>query len=146
MPHVNWLTFLVVAVLFCATLVRSALGFGEALIAVTNEPKLTLDEIRDAIKAKGLTNLSVPREIKVVKEIPKLGTGKVNHRELQALMESPPFLASTPAVSHATRTPSGLLRLPGFGLSITMPCCRSFSTSFSSTVSGSLAKLAMTAA
>jgi acyl-[acyl-carrier-protein]-phospholipid O-acyltransferase/long-chain-fatty-acid--[acyl-carrier-protein] ligase len=62
---------------------------GEALIAVTNEPKLTLDEIRDAIKAKGLTNLSVPREIKVVKEIPKLGTGKVNHRELQAQMESP---------------------------------------------------------
>jgi acyl-[acyl-carrier-protein]-phospholipid O-acyltransferase/long-chain-fatty-acid--[acyl-carrier-protein] ligase len=62
---------------------------GEALIAVTNEPKLTLDEIRDAIKAKGLTNLSTPREIKVVKEIPKLGTGKVNHRELQALIEKP---------------------------------------------------------
>jgi acyl-coenzyme A synthetase/AMP-(fatty) acid ligase len=58
-------------------------------LAVTNEPKLTLDEIRDAIKAKGLTNLSAPREIKVVKEIPKLGTGKVNHRELQALLESP---------------------------------------------------------
>ena len=61
---------------------------GEMLIAVTNEPKLTLDEIRDVIKAKGLTNLSTPREIKVVKEIPKLGTGKVNHRGLQALMES----------------------------------------------------------
>jgi acyl-[acyl-carrier-protein]-phospholipid O-acyltransferase/long-chain-fatty-acid--[acyl-carrier-protein] ligase len=61
---------------------------GEALIAVTNEPKLTLDEIRDAIKARGLTNLSTPREIKVVKEIPKLGTGKVNHRELQALISS----------------------------------------------------------
>jgi len=59
---------------------------GEALIVVTNEPKLTLDEIREAIKAKGLTNLSVPREIKTVKEIPKLGTGKVNHRELQAVM------------------------------------------------------------
>ncbi|MBI5773923.1 MAG: AMP-binding protein [Verrucomicrobia bacterium] len=59
---------------------------GEALIAVTNEPKLTLTEIRDAIKAKGLTNLCVPREIKAVKEIPKLGTGKVNHRELQAMM------------------------------------------------------------
>jgi acyl-[acyl-carrier-protein]-phospholipid O-acyltransferase/long-chain-fatty-acid--[acyl-carrier-protein] ligase len=36
-----------------------------------------------------LTNLSVPREINVVKEIPKLGTGKVNHRELQAQMEKP---------------------------------------------------------
>ena len=44
-------------------------------------------DVRDAIKAKGLTNLSVPREVKVVKEIPKLGTGKVNHRELKTLME-----------------------------------------------------------
>src|SRR5258708_39639253 len=62
---------------------------GEVLIAVSNEPKLTLNEIRDAIKAKGLTNLSVPREIKAVKEIPKLGTGKVNHRELQTLLADP---------------------------------------------------------
>ncbi len=70
-----------------AVITRPDEGKGEVLIAVTNEPKLTLDEIRDAIKAKGLTNLSTPREIKVVKEIPKLGTGKVNHRELQAQME-----------------------------------------------------------
>ena len=72
-----------------AIITRPEENKGEALIAVTNEPKLTLDEIRDAIKARGLTNLSVPREIKVVKEIPKLGTGKVNHRELQTQMESP---------------------------------------------------------
>jgi acyl-[acyl-carrier-protein]-phospholipid O-acyltransferase/long-chain-fatty-acid--[acyl-carrier-protein] ligase len=60
---------------------------GERLIAVTNEPKLQMDEVRAAIKAKGLTNLAVPREIKFVREIPKLGTGKVNHRELQKLVE-----------------------------------------------------------
>jgi acyl-[acyl-carrier-protein]-phospholipid O-acyltransferase/long-chain-fatty-acid--[acyl-carrier-protein] ligase len=60
---------------------------GEALIAVTNEPKLTMDDIRTAIKAKGLSNLYVPREIKYVHEIPKLGTGKVNHRELQNVIE-----------------------------------------------------------
>ena len=59
---------------------------GEVLIAVTNEPKLTPEEIRAAIKARGLTNLCVPREIKVVREIPKLGTGKVNHRELVKLV------------------------------------------------------------
>ncbi len=59
---------------------------GEALIAVSNEPKLTLTEIREAIKAKGLTNLCVPREVKYVREIPKLGTGKVNHRELQKVI------------------------------------------------------------
>lgn len=59
---------------------------GEILIAVSNEPKLQMEEIRAAIKAKGLTNLSVPREIKVVREIPKLGTGKINHRELAKLI------------------------------------------------------------
>ena len=62
---------------------------GEALVAVTNEPRLTLEEIRDAIKAKGLTNLSAPGEIKLVKEIPKLGTGKVDYLGLQALMSDP---------------------------------------------------------
>ena len=73
---------------------------GEALIAVTNEPKLGLDEIRVAIKNKGLTNLAVPREIRVVREIPKLGTGKVNHRELQKVMassEPAPAEVSAPA-------------------------------------------------
>ncbi len=82
-----------------AVITRPDEGKGEALIAVTNEPKLTLDEIRDAIKAKGLTNLSTPREVKVVKEIPKLGTGKVNHRELQAAMEKPPNPPAPPATT-----------------------------------------------
>ena len=56
---------------------------GEALIAVANEPRLQLAEIRAVIKAKGLNNLSVPREILVVPSIPKLGTGKIDHRGLQ---------------------------------------------------------------
>jgi len=59
---------------------------GEMLIAVTNESRLQLDEIRAAIKAKGLANLCAPREVKYVPEIPKLGTGKVNHRELAKLI------------------------------------------------------------
>lgn len=59
---------------------------GEALVAVTNEPRLRLDEIRAALRARGLPNLCVPREVVVVREIPKLGTGKVNHRELAKLV------------------------------------------------------------
>ena len=59
---------------------------GEILIAASNEPKLQLDEIRAAIRAKGLPNLCVPREVRFVKEIPKLGTGKVNHRELEKML------------------------------------------------------------
>jgi acyl-[acyl-carrier-protein]-phospholipid O-acyltransferase/long-chain-fatty-acid--[acyl-carrier-protein] ligase len=70
-----------------AVVTRPDEGKGEMLIAVTNEPKLQLDEIRAAIKNKGLSNLSVPREIKVVREIPKLGTGKINYRELAKVIE-----------------------------------------------------------
>ncbi len=58
---------------------------GETLIAVSNEPKLNLEEVRAAIRAGGLSNLYVPREVKYLRDIPKLGTGKVNHRELQRL-------------------------------------------------------------
>lgn len=69
-----------------AVVARPDADKGEALIAVTNEPKLQLDAIRAAIKAKGFTNLCVPREVKSVREIPKLGTGKVNHRALAELI------------------------------------------------------------
>ncbi len=59
---------------------------GERLIAVTNEPKLTLEQIREAIRARGLNNLAMPREIKQLHDLPRLGTGKVNHRELEKLV------------------------------------------------------------
>lgn len=59
---------------------------GEALIAVANESRLTLEEIRTVLRGKGMPNISVPREVKFIREIPKLGTGKVNHRELQKLI------------------------------------------------------------
>ena len=59
---------------------------GERLVAVTNERRLQLDEVRAAVKAKGLANLCVPREVMYVREIPKLGTGKVDHRELAKMV------------------------------------------------------------
>jgi len=55
---------------------------GEKLIAVTNEPVLQLAEVRDAITAAGMTNLCTPRDLRVMEELPKLGTGKLNHREV----------------------------------------------------------------
>jgi acyl-[acyl-carrier-protein]-phospholipid O-acyltransferase/long-chain-fatty-acid--[acyl-carrier-protein] ligase len=59
---------------------------GERLIAVTNEPKITLEMVREAVRAAGLSNLAAPRELKVIHEIPRLGTGKVNHRELERMI------------------------------------------------------------
>jgi acyl-[acyl-carrier-protein]-phospholipid O-acyltransferase/long-chain-fatty-acid--[acyl-carrier-protein] ligase len=36
----------------------------------------------EKVVGKGLGNLAAPRELRVVQAIPKLGTGKINHREL----------------------------------------------------------------
>jgi len=59
---------------------------GEKLIAVTNEPKLTLEQVRDAIRSRGFSNLIAPRAVKLLHEIPRLGSGKVNHRELERIV------------------------------------------------------------
>ena len=69
-----------------AVMARPDEAKGEKLVVATNEPRLTLDAVRDAVRARGLGNLAVPREIKVVRELPRLGTGKVNHRELERMV------------------------------------------------------------
>lgn len=65
-----------------AILSRSDSGRGEVLVAATNESRLQLASIRDVLRQKGFSNLAMPRELRIVPSIPKLGTGKVNHREL----------------------------------------------------------------
>jgi acyl-[acyl-carrier-protein]-phospholipid O-acyltransferase/long-chain-fatty-acid--[acyl-carrier-protein] ligase len=74
---------------------------GEKLVAVTNEPKLQLAEMRAAVRAKGLSNLCAPREVRVVRSIPKLGTGKTDHRALQRQLaaEGQPAPAGEPVPS-----------------------------------------------
>ncbi|MGO8926156.1 MAG: AMP-binding protein [Limisphaerales bacterium] len=69
-----------------AVIARPDAARGEKLIAVTNEPRLTLEAVRAAIHARGLSNLAVPRAIKVLHDLPRLGTGKVNHRELEKVV------------------------------------------------------------
>jgi acyl-[acyl-carrier-protein]-phospholipid O-acyltransferase/long-chain-fatty-acid--[acyl-carrier-protein] ligase len=72
---------------FAATVVAKADEHkGEKLIVVSNESRLTLEQVRDAIRAKGLTNLAVPRDIKHIHDLPRLGTGKINHREIEKLV------------------------------------------------------------
>jgi acyl-[acyl-carrier-protein]-phospholipid O-acyltransferase/long-chain-fatty-acid--[acyl-carrier-protein] ligase len=71
-----------------AVVARPDAARGERLIAVTNEPRLTLEEVRAAIHARGLSNLAVPRELKLLHDLPLLGTGKINHRELERLVQA----------------------------------------------------------
>lgn len=55
---------------------------GEKLIACTNEPRLTLAEVRARVRDGGLSNLCAPRELRSFPSLPKLGTGKPDYRTL----------------------------------------------------------------
>jgi len=63
---------------------------GESLVAVADEPRLTLSDIRAVLRDKGISNLWAPRELIRVRAIPKLGTGKIDHPALARLVASKP--------------------------------------------------------
>lgn len=69
---------------------------GERLIAITNEARISLEDVRVVLRTKNLPNIAVPREVKVVVDIPRLGTGKVDYRELEKSIER----AETVALTH----------------------------------------------
>jgi acyl-[acyl-carrier-protein]-phospholipid O-acyltransferase / long-chain-fatty-acid--[acyl-carrier-protein] ligase len=55
---------------------------GERLVVVTNNSKVDLKAIRHVLKAKGFSDLATPRGIRHLKELPKLGTGKIDYVKL----------------------------------------------------------------
>jgi len=77
--------------------------------------KTALDEIRAAIKAKGFKQPLWPKELKYVRDIPKLGTGKVDHRRLQK--------------NHYGRQNRAMSRTPMSNLKAMPPWCHILSTS-----------------
>ena len=60
---------------------------GEKLVAVTNEPKLTLPQVREAVRAHGLSNLAAPKEIRFLAQLPHLGSGKIDLRQLTTMLQ-----------------------------------------------------------
>jgi acyl-[acyl-carrier-protein]-phospholipid O-acyltransferase / long-chain-fatty-acid--[acyl-carrier-protein] ligase len=61
---------------------------GERLIVVTNSKDADLKKARDLLREKGLSDLTHPREIIYMKEIPKLGTGKPDYMQLKEMFEN----------------------------------------------------------
>ncbi len=59
---------------------------GEKLVLVTNYKEAELKTVREHLKKQGLSDLTYPREIVYMKDIPKLGTGKVDYIKLKELM------------------------------------------------------------
>ncbi len=59
---------------------------GEKLVLITNEKGADLKSVRERLREKGLPDLACPREIVYMKDIPKLGTGKVDYLQLKKLL------------------------------------------------------------
>ncbi|HEY1764980.1 MAG TPA: MFS transporter [Opitutaceae bacterium] len=58
---------------------------GEELVAFTSDSELTLEKVREAVRGKGLSDLAVPRQIRVCVPFPLLGSGKPDLVVLQQL-------------------------------------------------------------
>ncbi len=61
---------------------------GEKLILVTNSRDADLRKVRNTLREKGFSDLTHPREIVYMKEIPKLGTGKPDYVKLKEMFGS----------------------------------------------------------
>lgn len=59
---------------------------GEKIILFTLDEALTKEKIRAVIAEKNQSNLMMPAEIRVVKEIPLLGSGKVDFQKLKSMV------------------------------------------------------------
>jgi acyl-[acyl-carrier-protein]-phospholipid O-acyltransferase/long-chain-fatty-acid--[acyl-carrier-protein] ligase len=61
---------------------------GEKLVLVTNYREAELKTIRERLRENGFSDLACPRDIIYMKEIPKLGTGKVDYMKLKGLLRA----------------------------------------------------------
>ncbi|HEY5227614.1 MAG TPA: AMP-binding protein, partial [Opitutaceae bacterium] len=58
---------------------------GEELIVITTDSSLAMEGVREAIRSKGLSDLSTPKQIRVCATFPLLGSGKPDLVALQEL-------------------------------------------------------------
>jgi acyl-[acyl-carrier-protein]-phospholipid O-acyltransferase/long-chain-fatty-acid--[acyl-carrier-protein] ligase len=61
---------------------------GEQLVLLTTRPELTAEAVRERLASSGVTNLWIPKAVKLVEAIPVLGTGKLDLKAAKALASS----------------------------------------------------------
>ena len=59
---------------------------GEQLIMFTTRENTTRSEVAEEFRKRGISELSVPKSVKYLKEIPLMGTGKPDYQALKALV------------------------------------------------------------
>ena len=61
---------------------------GESLILLTDNKSANLKIVIDSMRSEGISNLYIPKELKIIDEFPILGSGKLDLKKLQEIAES----------------------------------------------------------
>ena len=61
---------------------------GESLVLLTDNKSANLETVIDSMRSAGLSNLYIPKELKIIDEFPILGSGKLDLKKLQEIAES----------------------------------------------------------